>query len=85
MWATQPQTLVRLHGSLRLFCAYSFIPQIVQMHCCFDDNLWVLSFQQILNYSRNSELGKEFIMHLSNLTIQSTLFVPENDGLENQV
>uniref|UniRef100_A0A3B3T829 Stabilin 2 n=1 Tax=Paramormyrops kingsleyae TaxID=1676925 RepID=A0A3B3T829_9TELE len=46
--------------------------------------LFSIFLTQILNYSRNSELGKEFIMHLSNLTIQSTLFVPENDGLENQ-
>ncbi|XP_023668414.2 stabilin-2 isoform X1 [Paramormyrops kingsleyae] len=46
--------------------------------------LFSIFLTQILNYSRNSELGKEFIMHLNNLTIQSTLFVPENDGLENQ-
>ncbi|KAJ8006691.1 hypothetical protein DPEC_G00109850 [Dallia pectoralis] len=36
---------------------------------------------QILNYSQNSGSGKQFINHLSNLTIQSTLFVPDNSGL----
>ncbi|XP_051746711.1 stabilin-2 isoform X3 [Ctenopharyngodon idella] len=36
--------------------------------------------QQILNYSTSAS-GKEFVNHLSNITIQSTLFVPDNDGL----
>ncbi|XP_062339471.1 stabilin-2 [Osmerus eperlanus] len=36
---------------------------------------------QILNYSQISESGREFVKRLSNLTIQSTLFVPANDGL----
>uniref|UniRef100_A0A9J7XAB9 Stabilin 2 n=1 Tax=Cyprinus carpio carpio TaxID=630221 RepID=A0A9J7XAB9_CYPCA len=35
---------------------------------------------QILNYS-TSAAGREFVNHLSNITIQSTLFVPDNDGL----
>ncbi len=46
--------------------------------------LFVFS-QQILNYS-TSAAGKEFVNRLSNITIQSTLFVPDNDGLfSNQV
>ncbi|KAJ8333295.1 hypothetical protein SKAU_G00421910 [Synaphobranchus kaupii] len=36
---------------------------------------------QILNYSSNSALGKAFVKRLSNITIQSTLFVPDNSGL----
>uniref|UniRef100_A0A8C7U1Y1 Stabilin 2 n=1 Tax=Oncorhynchus mykiss TaxID=8022 RepID=A0A8C7U1Y1_ONCMY len=41
---------------------------------------------QILNYSQMSVSGKQFMMRLSNLTIQSTLFVPDNTGLyQNQV
>ncbi|XP_071358845.1 stabilin-2 isoform X1 [Trachinotus anak] len=40
---------------------------------------------QILNYSEASESGKQFVKRLSNLTVQSTLFVPDNTGLpENQ-
>ncbi|XP_076025570.1 LOW QUALITY PROTEIN: stabilin-2 [Genypterus blacodes] len=40
---------------------------------------------QILNYSQNSEPGKEFVRRLTNLTVRSTLFVPDNTGLsENQ-
>ncbi|XP_022068333.2 stabilin-2 isoform X1 [Acanthochromis polyacanthus] len=40
---------------------------------------------QILNYSRVSDSGKQFVKRLSNLTIQSTLFVPDNSGLpDNQ-
>nr|XP_046235043.1 stabilin-2 isoform X1 [Scatophagus argus] len=40
---------------------------------------------QILNYSQVSESGKHFLKHLSNLTVQSTLFVPNNNGLpDNQ-
>lgn len=42
--------------------------------------------QKILNYSKASAAGQEFVKRLSNLTIQSTLFVPDNDGLyENEV
>lgn len=42
--------------------------------------------QQILNYSQVSESGKQFLKRLSNLTVQSTLFVPDNSGLpDNQV
>lgn len=42
--------------------------------------------QQILNYSQVSEPGKQFVKRLSNLTVQSTLFVPDNSGLpDNQV
>jgi len=45
--------------------------------------IWLLClFQQILNYSTSAS-GKEFVNRLSNITIQSTLFVPENDGLYN--
>ncbi|XP_041636350.1 stabilin-2 isoform X2 [Cheilinus undulatus] len=41
---------------------------------------------QILNSSRVSDSGKQFVKRLSNLTIQSTLFVPDNGGLpDNQV
>uniref|UniRef100_A0A673XNN0 Stabilin 2 n=1 Tax=Salmo trutta TaxID=8032 RepID=A0A673XNN0_SALTR len=41
---------------------------------------------QILNYSQMSVSGKQFMKRLSNLTIQSTLFVPDNTGLyQNQV
>ncbi|XP_045064444.1 stabilin-2 isoform X2 [Coregonus clupeaformis] len=40
---------------------------------------------QILNYSQMSESGKQFMKRLSNLTILSTLFVPDNTGLyQNQ-
>ncbi|XP_054481008.1 stabilin-2 [Anoplopoma fimbria] len=40
---------------------------------------------QILNYSLASESGKQFVKRLSNLTVQSTLFVPDNNGLpDNQ-
>ncbi|XP_041935625.1 stabilin-2 [Alosa sapidissima] len=40
---------------------------------------------QILNYSQNSVAGKEFVKRLSNLTVQSTLFVTDNSGLnENE-
>ncbi|GAA6235731.1 stabilin-2-like [Lates japonicus] len=40
---------------------------------------------QILNYSKSSESGRRFLKCLSNLTVQSTLFVPDNDGLpDNQ-
>ncbi|KTG31217.1 hypothetical protein cypCar_00018600 [Cyprinus carpio] len=35
---------------------------------------------QILNYSTSAS-GKKFVNCLSNITIQSTLFVPDNDGL----
>ncbi|RXN28787.1 stabilin-2-like protein [Labeo rohita] len=35
---------------------------------------------QILNYSTSAS-GKEFVNRLSNITIQSTLFAPDNDGL----
>ncbi|XP_051974737.1 stabilin-2 [Xyrauchen texanus] len=36
---------------------------------------------QILNYSSFSASGKEFMKRISNITIQSTLFVPDNNGL----
>lgn len=36
---------------------------------------------QILNISESSESGKQFVKRLSNLTIYSTLFVPDNSGL----
>uniref|UniRef100_A0A3P8UGX1 Stabilin 2 n=1 Tax=Amphiprion percula TaxID=161767 RepID=A0A3P8UGX1_AMPPE len=40
---------------------------------------------QILNYSQVSDSGKQFVKRLSNLTVQSTLFVPDNSGLpDNQ-
>ncbi|XP_031414613.1 stabilin-2 [Clupea harengus] len=40
---------------------------------------------QILNYSENSGAGKDYVKRLSNLTVQSTLFVADNNGLdENQ-
>ncbi|CAJ1054448.1 LOW QUALITY PROTEIN: stabilin-2-like [Xyrichtys novacula] len=40
---------------------------------------------QILNVSQASDSGKQFVKRLSNLTVQSTLFVPDNNGLpENQ-
>ncbi|XP_040886255.1 stabilin-2 isoform X2 [Toxotes jaculatrix] len=40
---------------------------------------------QILNYSQTSESGRQFVKRLGNLTVQSTLFVPDNDGLpDNQ-
>ncbi|XP_077090778.1 stabilin-2 isoform X1 [Siphateles boraxobius] len=39
-------------------------------------------FSQILNYSTSAS-GKEFVNRLSNISIQSTLFVPDNDGLYN--
>ncbi|KAM8740220.1 stabilin-2 isoform 1-T1 [Acanthopagrus schlegelii] len=42
-------------------------------------------FTQILNYSHVSESGRLFMKRLSNLTVQSTLFVPDNSGLpDNQ-
>ncbi|MGH0147096.1 UNVERIFIED_CONTAM: hypothetical protein FKN15_021979 [Acipenser sinensis] len=41
--------------------------------------------QQILTYSNNSQRGEEFVNRLSNLTIQATLFVPDNSALnENE-
>ncbi|MGH0122070.1 UNVERIFIED_CONTAM: hypothetical protein FKN15_001795 [Acipenser sinensis] len=40
---------------------------------------------QILTYSNNSLHGEEFVNRLSNLTIQATLFVPDNSALnENE-
>ncbi|RXM29918.1 Stabilin-2 [Acipenser ruthenus] len=40
---------------------------------------------QILTYSNNSRRGEEFVNCLSNLTIQATLFVPDNSALnENE-
>uniref|UniRef100_A0A3B3XHF2 Stabilin 2 n=1 Tax=Poecilia mexicana TaxID=48701 RepID=A0A3B3XHF2_9TELE len=36
---------------------------------------------QIMNYSEVSESGRRFVKSLSNLEVQSTLFVPENSGL----
>uniref|UniRef100_A0A3B4ESD6 Stabilin 2 n=1 Tax=Pundamilia nyererei TaxID=303518 RepID=A0A3B4ESD6_9CICH len=36
---------------------------------------------QILNCSQASESGKQLVQRLSNLTVQSTLFVPDNSGL----
>ncbi|KAM9327686.1 stabilin-2 isoform 2-T2 [Pholidichthys leucotaenia] len=36
---------------------------------------------QILNSSLTSESGKQFLKRLGNLTVQSTLFVPDNTGL----
>ncbi|XP_041819472.1 stabilin-2 isoform X1 [Chelmon rostratus] len=40
---------------------------------------------QILNFSQVSVSGKNFVNRLSNLTVQSTLFVPDNSGLpDNQ-
>ncbi|XP_029282312.1 stabilin-2 [Cottoperca gobio] len=40
---------------------------------------------QILNCSQVSESGTEFVKRLRNLTVQSTLFVPDNSGLpDNQ-
>uniref|UniRef100_A0A671UAA8 Stabilin 2 n=1 Tax=Sparus aurata TaxID=8175 RepID=A0A671UAA8_SPAAU len=42
-------------------------------------------FTQILNYSQVSESGRLFVKRLGNLTVQSTLFVPDNNGLpDNQ-
>uniref|UniRef100_A0A3B5ARW8 Stabilin 2 n=1 Tax=Stegastes partitus TaxID=144197 RepID=A0A3B5ARW8_9TELE len=35
---------------------------------------------QILNYSQVSDSGKQFVKRLSNLTVQATLFVPDNSG-----
>ncbi|XP_061768066.1 stabilin-2 isoform X1 [Nerophis ophidion] len=40
---------------------------------------------QVLNVSQASEAGKEFVRRLQNPAVQSTLFVPNNDGLmDNQ-
>ncbi|XP_017567677.1 stabilin-2 isoform X2 [Pygocentrus nattereri] len=40
---------------------------------------------QILNYSKASAAGQEFVKRLTNISIQSTLFVPDNNGLyENE-
>ncbi|XP_061571016.1 stabilin-2 isoform X2 [Cololabis saira] len=40
---------------------------------------------QILNYSEVSESGRRFVKRLSSPAVQSTLFVPDNDGLpDNQ-
>ncbi|XP_028673278.2 stabilin-2 [Erpetoichthys calabaricus] len=40
---------------------------------------------QILKYSDHSERGKEFVDHLSNLTVHATFFVPDNNALsENE-
>ncbi|XP_066561323.1 stabilin-2 isoform X2 [Amia ocellicauda] len=36
---------------------------------------------QVLNYSYTSPLGKDFVNRLNNLTIQSTLFVPDNSAM----
>lgn len=50
-------------------------------------NIWHYFFlQQILNYSRSSTKGEEFLKRLSNITTQATIFVPDNNGLyENEV
>ncbi|TKS90353.1 EGF-like and X-link domain-containing adhesion molecule 2 Fasciclin [Collichthys lucidus] len=54
--------------------------QVLQSTATFSNFL-----TQVLNYSRVSESGKTFMKRLSNLTVQSTLFVPDNDGLpDNQ-
>ncbi|KAM9334912.1 stabilin-2 [Symphorus nematophorus] len=54
--------------------------QVLQSTATFSNFL-----TQILNYSQVSESGKLFVRRLSNLTVQSTLFVPNNDGLpDNQ-
>lgn len=48
--------------------------------------LLLVLLQQILNFSQVSEEGRRFVKHLSDLKVQSTLFVPDNSGLsENQV
>lgn len=39
--------------------------------------------QQILNYSQMAQSGHQFIKRLSDPAVQSTLFVPNNDGLPN--
>ncbi|XP_030633246.1 stabilin-2 [Chanos chanos] len=36
---------------------------------------------QVLNYSKSSASGKAFVKRLSDVTIQSTLFAPDNSGL----
>ncbi|XP_027140103.1 stabilin-2 [Larimichthys crocea] len=54
--------------------------QVLQSTATFSNFL-----TQVLNYSQVSESGKTFMKRLSNLTVQSTLFVPDNDGLpDNQ-
>ncbi|XP_034005716.1 stabilin-2 [Trematomus bernacchii] len=54
--------------------------QVLQSTASFSNFL-----TQILNSSQLSESGKQFVKRLSNLTVQSTLFVPENSGLpDNQ-
>lgn len=46
----------------------------------------IFLLQQILNYSQVSESGKQFVKRLSDVMVQSTLFVPDNNGLPaNQV
>ncbi|CAL8324172.1 unnamed protein product [Lota lota] len=43
-------------------------------------------FTQVLNYSGNSQSGKEFVLRLSDLNTTATLFVPANSGLpDNQM
>ncbi|KAI4790761.1 hypothetical protein KUCAC02_034421 [Chaenocephalus aceratus] len=54
--------------------------QVLQSTASFSNFL-----TQILNGSQLSESGKQFVKRLSNLAVQSTLFVPENSGLpDNQ-
>uniref|UniRef100_W5NCW4 Stabilin 2 n=1 Tax=Lepisosteus oculatus TaxID=7918 RepID=W5NCW4_LEPOC len=50
--------------------------QVLQLKPTFSNFL-----SQILNYSSNSHHGKDFLNHLRNLTVHSTLFVPDNSAL----
>lgn len=38
--------------------------------------------KEVLAYSNSSSRGQAFLKHLANLSIQGTLFVPQNDGLK---
>uniref|UniRef100_A0A3P9CQP6 Stabilin 2 n=1 Tax=Maylandia zebra TaxID=106582 RepID=A0A3P9CQP6_9CICH len=53
------------------------MPLIIACTC----TILSLLLQQILNCSQASESGKQLVQRLSNLTVQSTLFVPDNRGL----
>lgn len=72
--------------SLDFLLSHRFTPEPQNINVLQFTFLIFLLLQQILNYSQVSESGKHFVKRLSNLSVQSTLFVPDNNGLpDNQV
>lgn len=53
---------------------------------CTPGPIGLSSPQEVLAYSNSSARGRAFLKHLTDLSIRSTLFVPQNGGLgENEV